>query len=139
MTPFHLALPVHDLQQARMFYTKAFDAKEGRAAERWVDFNFFGHQLSLHLDEHMGPITTSEVDGDKVPTRHFGTILPWEQWHQLREHLLTLEEPKICWLIKPKIRFKGKVGEQATMFLLDPSGNAIELKSFQDPTQLFAH
>ncbi len=138
--PFHLALPVDNLEKARQFYTKAFNAKVGRSAERWIDFDFFGHQLSLHLQENSSlKATHNQVDGDAVPVRHFGVILPWTQWHSLKDHLLNIQDLKIVWLIEPKIRFKGEVGEQATMFLLDPAQNAIELKSFQDPDQIFAH
>ena len=139
-TPFHLALPVDDLEKARQFYIAAFNAKVGRSAERWIDFDFFGHQLSLHLQENP-PFKTNhnQVDGDNVPVRHFGVILPWTQWHTLKDHLLNISDIEINWLIEPKIRFKGEIGEQATMFLLDPALNAIELKSFQDPAQIFAH
>ena len=137
--PFHLALPVDDLKQARHFYTKAFNAKIGRSAERWIDLDFFGHQLSLHLQENATlKINHNQVDGDAVPIRHFGVILPWKEWHDLKNHLLDMQDVKINWLIEPKIRFKGETGEQATMFLMDPAQNAIELKSFQDPTQIFA-
>ncbi|MBM75898.1 MAG: glyoxalase [Proteobacteria bacterium] len=138
--PFHLALPVHNLNKAHNFYTKAFNAKVGRSAERWIDFDFFGHQLSLHLQEESSQESgTNKVDGDSIPVRHFGVILPWGQWHELKDHLLKTKEIEIRWIVQPKVRFKGEVGEQATMFILDPSNNAIEFKSFQNPDQIFAH
>ncbi len=131
MSPFHLALPVSDLDAARAFYTGRLGCPEGRSAERWVDFDFHGHQLSVHLVEDLDGVDTNEVDGDQVPVRHFGLVLPWEAWEALGETLTDF-------LIPPRIRFEGQVGEQGTFFLRDPSGNALEFKSFRDPSLLFA-
>lgn len=136
MPPFHLAFPVSDLAATRTFYENTLGCSIGRTAERWIDFDFFGHQLSAHLrPEEVVQARTNEVDGDNVPVRHFGVILKWEQWHELAERL---QEMGIRFIIEPHIRFKGQVGEQATMFLLDPSGNALEFKSFKDMKQIFA-
>lgn len=137
MTPFHLAFPVNDIEATRKFFTEVIGCKEGRSTERWVDFDFFGHQISAHLKpDEVALAKTNEVDGDKVPVRHFGAILEWDQWHQLADKLTGLG---IKFIIEPHIRFKGEIGEQATMFFLDPSGNALEFKSFQDMSQVFAH
>lgn len=136
MPPFHLAFPVADLSATRDFYEHTLGCSVGRTAERWIDFDFFGHQLSAHLrPEEVAQARTNEVDGDNVPVRHFGAILKWEQWHELADRL---REMDIKFIIEPHIRFKGEVGEQATMFLLDPSGNALEFKSFKDMSQIFA-
>jgi len=135
--PFHLAFPVRDLAVTRDFYERVLGCTVGRSAERWVDFDFFGHQISAHVaPEELGDAQTNPVDGDAVPVRHFGAVLEWKQWHRVVERLLDAGvEP----FIGPRIRFQGEPGEQATLFLRDPSGNAIELKSFRDPTRLFAH
>ncbi len=134
--PFHLAFEVHCLQSARTFYGELLQCEEARSADRWVDFNFFGHQISAHLvDGHWGGAAHNEVDGDAVPARHFGAVLEWTQWHQLRDRLCA---HNVEFIIEPRIRFEGQVGEQATMFIKDPSGNALEFKSFRDPAQLFA-
>jgi hypothetical protein len=136
MIPFHLAFPVADLAATRDFYEKTLGCSVGRTAERWIDFNFFGHQISAHLrPEEVAAAHTNEVDGDKVPVRHFGAILEWEQWHKLADKL---KAAGFTFIIEPHIRFKGQVGEQATMFLHDPSGNALEFKSFKDMNQVFA-
>jgi extradiol dioxygenase family protein len=136
-TPFHLAFPVKDLEQTKTFYGALLGCEMGRSAERWVDFDFFGHQLSAHLrPEALDNEPANEVDGKKVPVRHFGAILEWKQWHQLADKL---KAEGISFIIEPYIRFQGQVGEQATMFFLDPSGNALEFKSFKDPSQVFAH
>lgn len=136
-TPFHLAFPVKDLEQTKTFYGDLLGCEMGRSAERWVDFDFFGHQLSAHLrPEALDHEPTNEVDGKKVPVRHFGAILEWNQWHQLADKL---KAEGISFIIEPYIRFQGQIGEQATMFFLDPSGNALEFKSFKDPSQVFAH
>lgn len=135
--PFHLAFPVKDLEETKSFYGKLLGCEMGRSAERWVDFDFFGHQLSAHLrPEALDNEPTNEVDGKKVPVRHFGAILEWNQWHTLADKL---KAEGISFIIEPYIRFQGQVGEQATMFFLDPSGNALEFKSFKDPSQVFAH
>lgn len=134
--PFHLAIPVHDLAAARRFYGEQFGCREGRSSDTWVDFDFFGHQLVAHLDpERRAAPHFSEVDGHDVPVPHFGVVLEWDEWHRLAERL------RACgtrFVLEPGIRFEGKVGEQATFFLYDPSGNALEFKAFRDPSQLFA-
>jgi len=137
LQPFHLAVPVHDLALAREFYGGLFGCAEGRSAAEWVDFDFFGHQLVAHLDpgarerrRHHNP-----VDGHDVPVPHFGVVLDWEAWHELAGRL---RAAGTRFVIEPGIRFQGLVGEQATMFLYDPSGNALEFKAFRDPSQLFA-
>jgi extradiol dioxygenase family protein len=139
LSPFHLAIPVHDLAAARAFYGTLFGCAEGRSAAEWVDFDFFGHQLVAHLDPSrrafVGPSHTNEVDGHQVPVPHFGIVLAWERWHELAARL---RAAGIRFVIEPRIRFAGAVGEQATFFLYDPSGNALEFKAFRDPTQLFA-
>ena len=135
MPRFHLAFPVHDLGAARRFYGDLLGCPEGRSAERWVDFDFFGHQLSAHLvDEASEPEPTNPVDGDAVPARHFGVILAWADFETLRDRLL---DAGVRFRIPPRVRFQGEVGEQATMFLDDPSGNALELKAFRDPGDVF--
>ena len=136
LNPFHLAVPVNDLAAAQKFYCGVLGGDTGRTAKRWIDLNFFGHQVSLHLvDEHDGNHDTNTVDGDKVPARHFGVVLDMGDWEQLAERL----ESAACeFLISPRVRFKGQIGEQATMFLHDPSGNALEFKSFADASRLFA-
>ena len=131
MNPFHLALPVHDLTAARCFYGDLLGCSEGRSAERWIDYDFFGHQLSVHLVDEEEQVVTNSVDGDQVPARHFGVVLPWLKWQSLQERFENF-------LIPPKVRFKGEVGEQGTFFVHDPSGNALEFKSFKDPSRLFA-
>lgn len=134
--PFHLAFPVQDLEQARHFYGTVMGCPEGRSSSSWIDFNFFGHQIVAHLSpDECGALCTSEVDGHQVPVRHFGLVLPMQEWERLAERLRSL---KVEFLMEPQIRFKGKVGEQATMFFLDPSGNALEIKAFEDPSHLFA-
>ena len=136
LRPFHLAVPVNDLAAAEAFYCGVLGCGTGRTAERWIDLNFFGHQVSLHLvDDHDGGTDTNPVDGDKVPARHFGVVLDMRDWEQLAAQL---EDAGCEFLIAPRARFKGEVGEQATMFLYDPSGNALEFKSFADNSQLFA-
>lgn len=133
---FHLAFPVHDLEAARSFYTGVLGCREGRSAERWVDFDLQGHQLSAHLrPEECNPALCNEVDDMNVPVRHFGLILEWHAWEQLAARLRSL---KVSFVIEPDIRFKDKTGEQATLFILDPSGNALEFKSFRDDRQVFA-
>jgi extradiol dioxygenase family protein len=132
---FHLAFPVHDLDVARAFYGELLGCPEGRADERWVDFDFWGNQITAHLSEDAAAPTTNEVDGDQVPARHFGAILPWEEWEAVRDRLLARD---VTFRIHPRIRFRGEVGEQATMFFDDPSGNVIELKAFRDEASIFA-
>src|SRR5262245_9518234 len=135
MAPFHLAIPVHDLAAARAFYGGLFGCPEGRSSHEWVDFDFFGHQLVAHLDPTRRAPRFNEVDGKEVPVPHFGCVLEWNAWHALAERL---RRGGVKFGIEPGIRFAGEVGEQATMFLYDPSGNALEFKAFKDPTRLFA-
>ena len=135
--PFHLAIPVSNLETCRAFYRDVLLCKEGRNSENWVDFNFFGHQLVIHqkdgVDKQL-PIT-NPVDGHDVPVPHFGVVLDWDVWNDLAA---SLKEKGIQFIIEPTIRFKGKVGEQGTMFFYDPENNALEFKSFKDMTQIFA-
>lgn len=136
-SPFHLAIPVHDLAAARAFYGDLMGCEEGRSDAAWVDFNFYGHQLVAHLDPALGTRVrlTNLVDGKDVPVPHFGLVLPWDAWEALAARL---REKGQRFVIEPGIRFAGEVGEQATFFLYDPSGNALEFKSFRDPSRLFA-
>ena len=136
LSPFHLAFPVHDLVLARRFYGELLGCPEGRSAPDWVDFNFYGHQIVAHLaPEEAGSAQRNAVDGHDVPVRHFGIVLPMADWQQLAARLV---ERGTAFVIEPYTRFKGEPGEQATMFFLDPSGNAIEIKAFADITKLFA-
>ncbi|MEO5694196.1 MAG: VOC family protein [Usitatibacter sp.] len=133
---FHLAFPVDNLAQARAFYGELLGCPEGRSSDAWVDFNFYGHQIVAHLaPEETGHHNTSAVDGHDVPVRHFGAILPMAVWESLSEKL---KAANTKFVIEPHVRFKGQVGEQATMFFLDPSGNALEFKAFGDMSQVFA-
>ncbi len=136
LKPFHLAIPVTDIDAARSFYVDVLGCGTGRTASRWVDLDFFGHQVTLHLVDELESVSaTNPVDSDKVPARHFGMVLDRPHWETLSRKL---QQAGVEFLIEPKIRFAGEVGEQATMFLRDPSGNAIEFKSFRDPDRLFA-
>ena len=135
MHPFHLAFPVTDLDEARQFFVGILGCREGRSASRWVDFDFYGHQISAHLRPKVEGSDRNAVDGDAVPVRHFGLILPFEEWEQLRDHLTRCGAE---FLIEPKIRFRGKPGEQGTMFVRGPSGNAVEFKTFKDQSRVFA-
>ena len=138
LSPFHLAIPVHDLDAARHFYGEVFGCPEGRSSDLWVDFDFFGHQLVIHEQARTAAqeaAMTNPVDGHDVPVPHFGVVLDWDTWHGLAARL---QGRGTRFVIEPGIRFQGKVGEQATMFLLDPCGNALEFKSFKDMGQLFA-
>lgn len=137
INPFHLAIPVANLERCRTFYRDVLQCAEGRSSENWVDFNFFGHQLVIHQKDGVNteaPIT-NPVDGHDVPFPHFGVVLAWNDWKNLAT---SLEDKDIQFIIKPTIRFKGKVGEQATMFFYDPENNALEFKAFKDINQLFA-
>ncbi|MBN8509741.1 MAG: VOC family protein [Burkholderiales bacterium] len=134
--PFHLAFPVKSLAEARAFYGGLLGCPEGRSSATWVDFDFHGHQIVAHLaPDEAGHRTTGEVDGDDVPVRHFGLVLSMAEWEALAARL---RAAGTRFVIEPHVRFKGQVGEQATMFFLDPSGNALEFKAFADPSQLFA-
>ncbi len=136
IAPFHLAFPVHDLAAARAFYGGLLGCPEGRSSAEWIDFDFFGHQIVAHLSppkadaDHHNP-----VDGHDVPVPHFGVVLDWDDFHALAERL---RAGGMKFVIEPYIRFAGQVGEQATMFFLDPCGNALEFKAFQDMSQVFA-
>lgn len=134
LNPFHLAIPVDDIEKCRVFYKDIIGCEEGRSSDKWVDFNFYGHQLVIHES----PVSKKEanpVDGHDVPIPHFGVVLDWTDWEQLANHL---KNKNIEFIIEPYVRFKGETGEQATMFFLDPSGNALEFKAFKDLNQLFA-
>ena len=136
LPPFHLAFPVHDLAAARAFYGGLLGCAEGRSAEAWVDFDFFGHQIVAHLDAQMAPRPRSNpVDAHDVPVPHFGAVLPMAEWERLADRL---REAGTDFVIEPNVRFAGRPGEQATMFFLDPSGNALEIKAMRDPANLFA-
>lgn len=135
LPPFHLAFPVRDLEEARGFYAGLLGCGTGRESDRWIDFDFHGHQIVAHLSDEDAGAATSRVDDEDVPVRHFGVILGWDDWHALAGRL---KVAGIRFIIEPQIRFKGQVGEQATMFFKDPSGNALEFKSFQDMSQIFA-
>ena len=138
LTPFHVAVPVYDLEAARKFYREVLGCGEGRSDTNWTDFDLYGHQFVIHLkpraegdvQHHHNPVV-----GHDVPVPHFGVVLEWDDWHVLEKRLRAND---IKFIIEPYIRFKGQPGEQATMFFLDPSGNALEFKSFQDINQLFA-
>jgi uncharacterized protein len=133
---FHLAFPVNDLDAARAFYGSVLECEEGRSSESWIDFNLYGHQIVTHLaPEAAGVRSTNHVDADHVPVPHFGIVLPMDEWKELAEKLTA---KGIDFVIEPKIRFAGEVGEQATMFFLDPSGNALEFKGFNDFSRVFA-
>jgi extradiol dioxygenase family protein len=134
--PFHLAFPVRDIAEARAFYGELLGCPEGRSAPEWVDFNFYGHQIVAHLAPgECGRRQHNAVDGHDVPVLHFGAVLPMDQWQAMADKLVARQTE---FVIEPYIRFKGEPGEQATMFFLDPSGNAIELKSFANLDSLFA-
>ncbi len=137
LQPFHLAIPVNNLQKARQFYGEFLGFSEGRSNEQWIDWNFFGHQLVTHLKagEENKPAAVNQVDGHAVPVPHFGVVLDWDEWHKFVDKL---KRNNIKFVIEPYVRFRGKTGEQATMFFLDPSGNALEFKAFKDISQLFA-
>ncbi len=134
--PFHLAFPVASLAQARAFYGELLGCPEGRSSDEWVDFNFYGHQIVAHLaPDQTGQVSTSGVDGKNVPVRHFGAVLPMDEWTRLADKL---RSAKTEFVIEPYVRFKGEPGEQATMFFMDQCGNAIEFKAFKDLNSLFA-
>ncbi len=134
MTPFHLAFPVDDLETARGFYHGLLGCRVGRESAAWIDFDFFGHQITAHLSEESTAVRTNPVDTDQVPVRHFGAILSMTEWEALAARLRGAD---VTFLIEPHVRFKGEVGEQATMFVQDPAGNALEFKAFTDPARIF--
>jgi extradiol dioxygenase family protein len=136
LPPFHLAFPVDDLAAARGFYGELLGCPEGRSAPEWVDFDLYGHQIVAHLAPDRAPRrTTNAVDSEHVPVPHFGLVLPMAEWEQLAERLTDAD---VEFVIPPTVRFAGQAGEQATMFLLDPAGNALEFKAMADPAKLFA-
>jgi len=139
--PFHIAVPVRDIEEARKFYTGVLGFEEGRSDSHWIDFNMYGHQYVVHYkppvqgSEQTGRLHHNPVDGHEVPVPHCGVVLKWEEWEALAEKL---RQAEIEFVIEPYVRFKGQAGEQATLFFLDPSGNALEFKSFKDPKKLFS-
>lgn len=137
LSPFHLAVPVHDIAAARTFYSEILNCEEGRSSESWIDFNLYGHQFVVHLKPGMAleEAHANAVDGHQVPVPHFGVVLEWDAWEVLAADLKT---KGVKFIIEPYIRFAGQVGEQGTMFFKDPSGNALEFKAFKDMDQLFA-
>lgn len=137
MQPFHLAIPVKNLALCRAFYRNILECEEGRSAEHWVDFNFFGHQLVIHSNEafQKSPRISNPVDKHDVPVPHFGVVLEWKVWEKLAQKL---KDENVDFTIAPCIRFKGEAGEQATMFFNDPEKNALEFKAFRNIDQLFA-
>ncbi len=136
VSPFHVAIPVHNLAECRTFYREVLGCEEGRSSDHWVDFNLFGHQLVIHYKpKSEEELHTNPVDGKNVPVPHYGVVLPWEKFQSFAGEL---REKGVAFVIDPYIRFEGEVGEQATMFFLDPAGNALEFKAFRDLDQLFA-
>lgn len=136
LRPFHLAVPVRDLKETRAFYRDVLGCEEGRSSDKWVDFNFYGHQFVIHqVDVKKKAVPSNPVDGHDVPIPHFGVVLSWVDWESLSERL---KERSVKFIIEPHIRFKGQAGEQATMFFLDPSENALEFKAFKSDTHIFA-
>ena len=136
LPPFHLAFPVDDLPAARRFYGQLLGCPEGLSSDQWIDFDLFGHQIVAHLaPEAVRARSTNPVDGEAVPVPHFGVVLPMADWKQLAEKLQTAGTR---FVIEPTVRFEGQPGEQATMFFLDPAGNALEFKAMADPAKLFA-
>ncbi|KUO53792.1 MAG: hypothetical protein APF80_07745 [Alphaproteobacteria bacterium BRH_c36] len=136
--PFHLAFPVRDLEESRVFYAGKLGCGTGREDSHWIDFDLYGHQIVAHLDPALKDAVQvrNAVDGADVPVPHFGVVLTMEDWEKLRDRLNSDDDTR--WVITPRVRFKGQPGEQATMFLLDPSGNALEFKAFADDAMLFA-
>ena len=136
LSPFHLAIPVKEIDETRSFYREVIGCTEGRSSDHWVDFDFYGHQLVIHISENVNKkLSSNAVDGHDVPVPHFGIVLPWDEWEALAERI---RKSNITFVIEPYIRFEGEVGEQATMFFQDPSGNNLEFKAFKDLSQLFA-
>ena len=135
LNPFHLAIPVSNLEESVAYYRDTLGLREGRSSNKWADFNFFGHQLVCHVSNIINEQITNPVDGEEVPVPHFGVVLSVEEFE---EFLLQINDKNIDFIIKPTIRFKGEIGEQRTMFFKDPSGNAIEIKAFKDMSNLFS-
>ncbi|MFT7052070.1 MAG: extradiol dioxygenase family protein [Psychroserpens sp.] len=137
ISPFHLAIPVHNLEECRTFYRDILNCEEGRSSDHWVDFNFFGHQLVIHYKpKSKEEIHTNAVDGKSVPVPHYGVVLPWDTFQDFSK---TIASKGVEFIIEPYVRFEGQVGEQTTMFFFDPAGNALEFKAFKDMSQLFAN
>ena len=135
--PFHLAIPVDDLEAARSFYVDLLGCGVGRSSDRWIDFDFFGHQVVVHRSEECSSdAARNPVDGDRVPVPHFGAVLAWDEWEVLAQRL---RSAGTSFVVPPRVRFEGEIGEQGTFFVRDPAGNALEFKTFRDPSQLFAH
>ena len=134
LRPFHLAFPVNDLHEAKRWYCDVLGCEVGRESDNWIDFNLFGHQIVAHLSDTGTEGMVNEVDGDRIPVRHFGVILNYGDWFDLKEKI---KSNNIKFVVNPRTRFKGKSGEQSTMFLKDPSGNFLEFKSFADDTKIF--
>ena len=135
LAPFHLAFPVDDLEAARAFYGGVLGCPEGRSSAQWIDFDLYGHQIVAHLAHGRAPLAHNPVDGHEVPVPHFGVVLDWDGFHRLAERL---RAAGTRFVIEPRVRFAGLPGEQATMFFLDPAGNALEFKAMRDPAKLFA-
>ena len=135
LNPFHLAIPVSNLEESVAYYRDTLGLREGRSSNKWADFDFFGHQLVCHVSNTINEQITNPVDGEEVPVPHFGVVLSIEKYE---EFLLQINDKNIDFIIKPTIRFKGEIGEQRTMFFRDPSGNAIEIKAFKDINKLFS-
>ena len=135
LNPFHLAIPVSNLEESVAYYRDTLGLREGRSSNKWADFDFFGHQLVCHVSDSINEQVTNPVDGEEVPIPHFGVVLSIEEFE---EFLLRINDKNIDFIIKPTIRFKGEIGEQRTMFFKDPSGNAIEIKAFKDMGNLFS-
>tara|TARA_B100000945_G_C20231304_1_gene525434 strand:- start:11 stop:439 length:429 start_codon:yes stop_codon:yes gene_type:complete len=133
LRPFHLAIPVSDIEKSKKFYQDILECNIGRSTDNWIDFNLFGHQLVIHLSNNIKKANINKVDGYDIPVPHFGVILEWEQWRDFSNIL----KDKIIFVIEPYIRFKGKKGEQATMFFLDPDNNALEFKAFKHDSMIF--
>ncbi len=136
LSPFHIAIPVHNLAECRTFYREVLKCEEGRSSDHWVDFNLFGHQLVIHYKPKSEEVLHSNpVDGKDVPVPHYGVVLPWDIFQEFSQEL---KSKNIQFIIEPYTRFEGQIGEQATMFFKDPAGNALEFKAFKDVNQLFA-
>ena len=135
LNPFHLAIPVSNLEESVAYYKDTLGLREGRSSKKWTDFDFFGHQLVCHVSDSINEQVTNPVDGEEVPVPHFGVVLSIEEFE---EFLSQINDKNVDFIIKPTIRFKGEIGEQRTMFFKDPSGNAIEIKAFKDMSNLFS-
>lgn len=133
--PFHIAIPVHDLEICKNFYQQNFQCELGRQSDTWIDLNFYGHQFVLHLDNKRSSKMINQVDAKSIPVPHYGVILEWNQWEELVQRL---NKNSVSYIVEPYIRFKDQAGEQGTLFIQDPSGNALEFKTFRDFKQIFA-